>query len=105
MGVRATPATADVLSALMASTEPSWGLRIVKESGRPAGTVYPILQRLETLGWITSSWEADDARRGPRRRLYEMTDSGAAQAQPVVARGRRAGGLAQRRMEVGHEVS
>lgn len=88
MSIRATPATADVLAVLMASEQPVWGLRVVKEAGRKAGTVYPILQRLESLGWIQSSWESDTTRRGPRRRFYEVTQAGAAQGQILIARAR-----------------
>lgn len=83
---RLTPATVDVLAALLASPEPVWGLLIVKQSGRPAGSVYPILERLERLGWVVSQWEVDSDRTGPRRRLYELTGEGAAAAPAVVAR-------------------
>lgn len=86
---RVTPATADVLAALISSSEAVWGLRIVKQTGRPAGSVYPILERLERLGWVTSQWEATSERTGPRRRLYELTGEGAAAAPAVVQRARR----------------
>ena len=82
---RITAATIDVLSVLSASTEPSWGLAVIKASGRPAGSVYPILERLETSGWATSSWEEDDERTGPRRRYYELTAEGAAAARSAIA--------------------
>jgi PadR family transcriptional regulator, regulatory protein PadR len=82
---RITPATVDVLRALLAESSPSWGLLVVKRTGRPAGSVYPILERLERSGWVTSAWEDDPARPGPRRRLYELTHDGADAAQAVVA--------------------
>ncbi len=81
---RVTPATIDVLTVLVSSREPTWGLLVIKSSGRPAGTVYPILERLERLGWLTSDWEADDSRPGPRRRLYELTADGAVAARSAV---------------------
>ena len=81
---RITAATVDVLSVLDASREPCWGLLIIKSSGRPAGSVYPILERLETAGWVTSSWEADDNRTGPRRRYYELTEDGALAARAAI---------------------
>ncbi|WP_349815167.1 hypothetical protein [Curtobacterium sp. MCBD17_040] len=28
------------------------------------------------MGWLTSRWDDDQARRGPRQRLYEFTRSG-----------------------------
>lgn len=83
---RLTPATADVLHALLGAGQPLWGLRIVNETGRPAGSVYPILERLERLGWVASAWEDDPARSGPRRRLYELTADGVPAARSVIAR-------------------
>src|SRR5690349_17465338 len=82
---RMTPATADVLDALLGSGS-VWGLRIVKATGRPAGSVYPILERLERAGWVSSVWEDDPARPGPRRRLYELTTNGRAAAGAALAR-------------------
>ena len=82
---RITPATVDVLSVLVDTGEPAWGLLVIKSSGRPAGSVYPILERLESSGWVSSSWEADDSRPGPRRRYYELTDDGAIAARTAIA--------------------
>jgi PadR family transcriptional regulator PadR len=80
---RVTPATVDVLRALLGSSEASWGLRLVGETGRPAGSVYPILARLEEGGWVSSHWD-EDVKRGPRRRLYQLTSDGAASAAVLV---------------------
>ena len=82
---RITAATVDVLRVLDAVADPVWGLLVIKQSGRPAGTVYPILERLESAGWVTSGWEEDNARPGPRRRYYELTDEGSAEARNVIA--------------------
>jgi len=82
---RITPATVDVLAVLERSTTPSWGMLVIKESGRPAGSVYPILERLEQAGWVTSSWEEDATRPGPRRRYYELTEGGADAARSAIA--------------------
>ncbi len=82
---RVTAATIDVLRVLGESPESCWGLQVIKSSGRPAGSVYPILERLESLGWVTSSWEADGSRPGPRRRYYELTEGGAVAAARTVA--------------------
>lgn len=84
-----TPATADVLAALVRASDPTWGLQVVKETGRPAGSVYPILERLERLGWVRSAWESETERRGPRRRLYELTGDGAAAAPAAIRTARR----------------
>lgn len=82
---RLTPATLDVLDELLTADAPVWGLRIVKVSGRPAGSVYPILDRLERSGWVTSTWEDDPDRTGPRRRLYRLTAEGAPAARDALA--------------------
>jgi DNA-binding MarR family transcriptional regulator len=81
---RTTAATIDVLRVLTESPDPSWGLLVIKSSGRPAGTVYPILERLESLGWVTSSWDSDDSRSGPRRRYYELTEEGGTAASSAI---------------------
>ncbi len=82
---RLTPATGDVLSVLLADPAPVWGLAVVKASNRPAGSVYPILERLERLGWVSSEWDTDDARTGPRRRYYTLTADGRVAAIAAVA--------------------
>ena len=41
----------------------------------PEGTIYPALHRLEDAGLLVSSWAETDGR---RRRVYGMTDHGAA---------------------------
>lgn len=73
---RITGATVDVLEALLAGDEPIWGLRIIKRTDRHPGTVYPILERLESQGWVTSTWEEDGSRSGPRRRFHALTPAG-----------------------------
>lgn len=73
---RLTQATADVLQTLLDDSGPVWGLRVVSATGRPAGSVDPIMERLERAGWVVSEWEVDAARSGPRRRLDELTGDG-----------------------------
>lgn len=87
---RLTPATLDVLQALLETTEPTWGLAIVKTTGRPAGSIYPILERLERLEWAHSEWETDPTRSGPRRRLYRLSPEGAVAAAAAIERARTA---------------
>jgi PadR family transcriptional regulator len=41
----------------------------------PEGTIYPALHRLERAGLLASSWAEGDGR---RRRVYTLTDQGAA---------------------------
>jgi PadR family transcriptional regulator PadR len=83
---RVTAPTLEVLQTLLDSDGPVWGLRIMEALGRPSGTVYPILERLERQGWIRSEWAPGDA--GPhgerQRRLYELTREGAPAARELL---------------------
>ncbi|GAA1280188.1 PadR family transcriptional regulator [Saccharothrix xinjiangensis] len=79
-------ATVDVLAVLLESDRPRWGLELIKLTGRPSGSVYPLLDRLERAGWVTSEWDDDSDRRGPRRRTYALTPEGAREAVRVCAR-------------------
>lgn len=76
---RVTPATAQVLEALL-SAESVWGLQIVKDTGKKPGTVYPILDRLESAGWVQGEWDTTEVRKGPRRRYYRLM----AEARPLA---------------------
>jgi PadR family transcriptional regulator, regulatory protein PadR len=55
--------------------EDLWGLRVCHLTKLPSGTVYPILAKLEELGWVEAHWD-DSETTGPRRRLYEISDAG-----------------------------
>lgn len=81
---RVTAPTLDVLEALLAGDGAVWGLLVIKATGRQAGTVYPILERLERQGWIRSTWDDDADRPGPRRRLYAFTAEGAEAARGLL---------------------
>ncbi|GAB3616998.1 hypothetical protein GCM10027416_15550 [Okibacterium endophyticum] len=85
---RITPATVDVLDVLLGGGTPMRGLLVVKQTGRPTGSVYPILERLEGAGWVTSEWENDPERTGPRRRLHELAQEGADAARAAVTAAR-----------------
>jgi PadR family transcriptional regulator, regulatory protein PadR len=66
-----------------------YGLQLCGETGLPSGTIYPIVARLEQLGWVVSTWEdpvLHIAEGRPRRRYYRLTDEGAAQARAALAR-------------------
>jgi DNA-binding PadR family transcriptional regulator len=56
-----------IISALRERSEGTFDL--------PEGTIYPALHRLEDAGLLSSSWAAADGR---RRRVYALTDEGAA---------------------------
>jgi PadR family transcriptional regulator, regulatory protein PadR len=54
------------------------GSDIWKVLGLFTGTVYPILLRLETAGWLKGSWEKATAEElgRPRKRIYQLTALG-----------------------------
>lgn len=82
---RVTPATLDVLEALMGPDEELYGLKIAQNAGRKAGSVYPILARLEEAGWVESSWEREERdERGPRRRFYWLSSDGLSAARALL---------------------
>jgi len=57
-----------------------FGFEIMDATGLTSGTVYPALDRLESLGYLTSHWEDPrKARRQkrPPRRYFDLTDAGA----------------------------
>lgn len=63
-----------------------YGLELAEATGRPTGTVYPLLKRCEEKGWLTSSHEDIDpsVEKRPRRRLYRFTRPGEAYAREQV---------------------
>ena len=57
-----------------------FGFNIMDATGLTSGTVYPALDKLESLGYLTSHWEdAKIARRDkrPPRRYFDLTGAGA----------------------------
>jgi PadR family transcriptional regulator, regulatory protein PadR len=63
------------------------GAEIAKATGVGSGTLYPLLARLERVGWLTSNWESIDPRTAgrPRRRLYRLTGVGQRSAQQALS--------------------
>jgi len=56
-----------------------YGLDIVNRTGLLPGTVYTTLRRLERKGHVSGRWEdpeVAESNRRPRRRYYELTESG-----------------------------
>jgi DNA-binding PadR family transcriptional regulator len=87
-----TDATLDVLEVLLSQDNELYGLKIAQATGRPTGSIYPILARLEQIGWMTSEWEPGDdpAVRGSRRRFYQLTPNGIVAARTALAKHHRA---------------
>jgi PadR family transcriptional regulator PadR len=76
-----------------------YGFDIADRTGLQTGTVYPALRRLETLGFVRSSWESEKiARREqrPARRYYEITVPGTAALESAMKRFENLGRLTPR---------
>ncbi|MEU4089457.1 PadR family transcriptional regulator [Streptomyces aureus] len=83
--LRITSATLDVMEAFLNSSDELHGFAVARAAGRPTGSVYPILARLEQAGWLESRWEDEHPREGrPRRRFYSLTSDGAAASRAIV---------------------
>ncbi|WP_051275046.1 PadR family transcriptional regulator [Cellulomonas sp. URHD0024] len=84
--LRLTPALRGVLGCFLAAEAEVWGLLVAKQTGRPTGTIYPLLERLEREGFVRSRWGEDAP--GARRRLYTLTPEGHAWATDKLSTGR-----------------
>lgn len=69
--------TVMVLHALARGCE--YGFDVMEDTGLTSGTIYPALDRLESLGFAASEWEdpriAQDEKRPPRR-YFHITPEG-----------------------------
>lgn len=67
-----------VLATLSQLREPRYGYALrqaLADAGMPIeeGTLYPLLRRLESQGWLSSEWKIED---GPPRRYYALNAEG-----------------------------
>ena len=86
--VRVTAAVSKVLAAFLEDPEADrYGLDLMRASGHPSGTLYPILLRLQRAGWVEAVWEeVDPATAGrPARRYYRLTPDGLVAARAEIA--------------------
>jgi DNA-binding PadR family transcriptional regulator len=75
--IRLTLPTATVLAGIDCGLR--YGFDLIEASGLRAGTVYPILRRLEEAGLVAGVWEAVSRSRAegrPPRRYYRLTAAG-----------------------------
>jgi PadR family transcriptional regulator, regulatory protein PadR len=86
---RMTLQTQIVLRALLDDlSRDRYGLELSELVNLPSGTIYPILARLEQVGWVESTWEdpgVHESAGRPRRRLYRVTSDGAEEARVALA--------------------
>src|SRR3989337_1884686 len=80
----------EALLAALLHSGPGWryGYDLSKETGLKSGTLYPILMRLESQGWLETRWEDQPAEGRPRRHLYRLTSRGLAEALASPASGK-----------------
>lgn len=86
--LRMTTALVRVLAAMLDDpAEPRYGLDLIRDTGLPSGTLYPILVRLEKFGWVRAQWEDIDpvAEGRPARRYYRLTAEGVRDARLELA--------------------
>jgi PadR family transcriptional regulator PadR len=83
--VRVTGPLLKVLNELIDGRE-RYGLDLMRSTNLKSGTLYPILDRLEEQGLVSSRWERRDPRElhRPRRRFYELTGLGAREAHRIL---------------------
>jgi PadR family transcriptional regulator PadR len=83
--VRITKPMVKVLAEMVDGAE-RYGLDLMRETGLKSGTVYPLLERLETSGLVRSRWEERDPSEAgrPRRRFYKLTATGVREAHRVL---------------------
>lgn len=75
-----------VLACLRLLVAPGYGYGLLEELQRrgfdtDAGTLYPLLRRLEKQGHLTSEWNTDQAR---PRKFYRTSDAGRALASTLT---------------------
>ncbi len=70
-----------LLSALADSGD-AWrhGYDLAQATGLRSGTLYPLLIRLETQGYLEAEWQAPSVRGRPPRHAYRLTATGRALA-------------------------
>ena len=86
--IKLTVPVARVLAAFLADPAAErYGLDLMKATGLPSGTLYPVLVRLRQAGWVEARWEQLDASAAgrPARRYYRLSSEGTARAAAELA--------------------
>lgn len=64
----------------------AYGLELMRSTGLKSGTLYPLLDRMVSEGWLTGRWEEVDPAEAarPRRRFYRLTGAGVHEARQIL---------------------
>lgn len=77
---------ARILALFLASPgRPLYGYELMQSTGIKSGSLYPVLGRFETLGWVTGQMEPSPGGRPPRR-VYKMVPESVDDAQAALDR-------------------
>jgi PadR family transcriptional regulator PadR len=76
--IRLTTPVRMVLDALAHADpgSPLWGYKLAELTGLGSGTIYPIMERLESGKYVTARVETPKPADRPPRRFYELTGTG-----------------------------
>lgn len=84
---RSLSAHARLLLAALAASSPGWrhGYDLSRATGLRSGTLYPLLIRLQSQGYLEAEWQPPAAPGRPPRHAYRLTASGLALARREAA--------------------
>ena len=84
---RFSPQTATLLRELLRSpARMRYGYELMSETDLASGTLYPILARLDALGWLDSEWEPPAQPGRPPRRKFRLNSDGREGAREMIGR-------------------
>lgn len=101
MPERITKPLLSVLATIAGDPRREWyGLELMEAAGLSSGTLYPILHRLVSDGWLVRTRDAPSDAGGTGRRMYRLTGTGALAVDELLARSapRRSASRAGRRV-------
>jgi DNA-binding PadR family transcriptional regulator len=85
MPERVTRQLLAVLEVFMADPTREWyGLELMDAASLKSGTLYPLLHRLTTDGWLVRTRDVPSTAGGPGRCLYRLTAAGEGAAAPLL---------------------